>query len=223
MSMKPAYKIVYLLFLFPFAGYAQKIPVNAQAQTKARTELNEKGYLQFLAQNPLKTDHDQKNAQYSNDRYSNKKYKFSIQLIKGWEMIKGDEQSILIGNVERNSGRTISVGVMEFPKPLKAFAELSKEGQAEYKNILTESAKAQKRDVNIISIQNGYLGGNRALITVSHNLEQITDRKLQYYEISVSCITNGMVYTINYAVPLKSYNSADKKRFEDFTRNFKFE
>lgn len=209
------YILTLVLFLTPYCILAQKYE---------NTELSKKGYLQFVSKNPIKTNHDEKYIEFYENNYRNKKYKFRLTFVDNWEVVKGNKLSIVIGNVQRDSGKTISVGVLEYNEPLKKFVPLSENGLMLYKKFIEETIyKVQNIEVDILQIKNGYFCNYPAIISISKEIKRTQNDKIEFYSKTISCIANGCLYTISFTEPYVLFNKYEDEVFDNFINNFKFE
>ncbi len=94
-------KIFYLIIFF-------LIPVMVLSQKPSKAKkFTQKDYKEFLSENPSKTSHNEANEVIIGNLYRNKKYKFRIRLVLGWELTKGDGLRIILGDVQKDSAKTI--------------------------------------------------------------------------------------------------------------------
>lgn len=199
-------------------------PLFSICQQYDNTELTKKGYLQFVSKKPMKTNHDEKYIEYYESNYRNKKYKFRLTFVDNWEVIKGNNISILIGNVQRDSGKTISVGISEYNEPLKNYIPLSEKGLNQFKKFTEETvSKLQNKEIKILQARNGYLCNYPALISITKEIERTQNDKIEFYNKTISCIANGILYTISFSEPLVLFDKNEEDIFDNFINNFRFE
>ncbi len=88
---------------------------------------------------------------------------------------------------------------------------------------MIENFKIQNRTISDIEVINGYLSNFPALIVTSNQIEKSQEQEVAYYNKSISCVANGILYTVSLSMPSAFYNISEKERFDDFVANFKFE
>lgn len=208
-------RLFYLLLLITSNSFSQ-------IKDKQSKSISKKEYQEWNKKNHINTNTNSNNGEFFGKIYYNKKYKFRIELIKNWEVSNGDGKSIIIANIQRDSGKTVAISVQEYPnfkfKPIKyTQSELE-----QFKQSAIELAKVNGIEMYDVEVKNGYLANFNGLIFTYKNIEKTETTEIEYYTKKISCVADGKMYAINISMPYSFYNSKEQQRMSAFIASFKF-
>jgi len=172
----------------------------------------------------FETDRSDTNEIIDGEIYRNTKYKFSIKFPQNWSIEKGQQQNVVVKAIQADSGKTITVVVME--NKLVKMSEKPK---------LTDSLiKKMKEDLisdfaiqNVvpknITINDGYLHNFPAHIMTFTVINKTGEEEFEYKIKNIQTVVNGIFYQLSFSSPTFLMTREDENLQRNVTNSFKFE
>jgi hypothetical protein len=212
---------VHLLYSCQTGASNPKDTTNTITQTKAEAETD--NYQKWAKDNPSSTDHSEANDEIDGSLYRNNRYKFRIRFIDNWTFRKGDSKSTVIKSVQADSGKSISVLVMDYPNHKLENNVLNQQKLNEQKKQLIEVLKLQNIVPTNFQIQNGYLNNFPATIATFNSIARSQTVELEYSHKQIHCINDGKLYNISISLPKAFMDNIERKRINRVIESFVFE
>lgn len=153
----------------------------------------------------ISTDKSSSNSKVEGNKYTNIKYKFSIEFPEGWELGVGGNPSIVQKAVKEFS--TISVGVRELGQQINKISDT--QSLDEFKNDQYGAIEKTYEDTKLLDFGEKNLSGSEAYWLLTTNPYKVNGENKYHKAFFIATIRKGIYYFISVSAPISEYDKLE--------------